>query len=203
MFSSFFLSVFVFVVLGIVDKQCHSCWRFYVSTNRRIMTESCKAVVVYKDRQMSHTNILSHHSKGVQHQSARQAEGHTFTSDYSKDDNESSITTGSSSTYGDDVPSTHQHHTGSPSQRGEAESSSLGNSVFYDDSDAVDSSVTLADPALTAKAIERTKQKIEAMTEQIQLEQVRNSDVQYSDGYFSHCWKRSFVIPSMVIWLIG
>ena len=174
MFSSFFLSVFVLVVSYKVDKQCHSCWRFYMSTTRQIMTESCKAVVVYKDRQMSHTNILSHHSKGV-HPSVRQTEGHTFTSDYSKDDNESSITTGSSSTYGDDVPISHQHHTGSPSQRGEAENNSLGNSVFYDDSDAVDSSVTLADPALTAKAIERTKQKIEAMTEQIQLEQVLRS----------------------------
>ena len=134
------------------------------------MTESCKAVVVYKDKQMSHTNIFSHHSKGVQHhqhQPGRLAEAHTVTSDYSKDDNESSIATGSSSTYGDDA-----HHTGSPSQRGEGESNSLGNSIFYDDSDAVDSSVVLADPILTAKAIERTKQKIETMTEQIQLEQV-------------------------------
>ena len=134
------------------------------------MTESCKALVVYKDKPMSHTNIFSHHSKGVLHQTARQAEANEFASDYHKDDNESSIATGSSSTYEDDAPST--HHTGSPSHRGECENNSLGNSIFYDDSDAVDSTVTLADSVLTAKAIERTKQKIETMSEHIQLEQV-------------------------------
>jgi hypothetical protein len=48
----------------------------------------------------------------------------------------------------------------------------LGNSIFYDDPDATDGSISAPDPVLTAKAIARTKQKIEAVKDQIRSEQV-------------------------------
>ena len=46
------------------------------------------------------------------------------------------------------------------------DNTSLGNSIFYDDSDNVDSSF-VPDPVLTQKAIERTQLKIESTKEQI------------------------------------
>jgi hypothetical protein len=49
-----------------------------------------------------------------------------------------------------------------------ADSPSLGNSVFYDDGDVTDSSF-VPDPLLTAKAIERTRAKIESIKEQIRF----------------------------------
>ena len=150
----------------------------------QIMTESCKAVVVYKGKSMSHHNIYSqHHSKGGhQPHPSRQAEvSHSQTggpsSDFDREESESSMFTGSSSTYGDDghVPNIHQG-SGSPSHnKPDPENNSLGNSIFYDDLDAVDisgASLSPPDPVLTAKAIERTKQKIENTKDQIRLEQV-------------------------------
>ena len=48
----------------------------------------------------------------------------------------------------------------------------LGNSIFYDDPD-IDDGFEAPDPVLTAKAIARTKQKIEDVKDQIRKEQVR------------------------------
>lgn len=48
----------------------------------------------------------------------------------------------------------------------QGDNSSLGNSIFYDDPDAVDSSF-IPDPVLTLKALERTQAKIENIKEQI------------------------------------
>ena len=60
----------------------------------------------------------------------------------------------------------------SPSHRFEAtmvpgDNVSLGNSIFYDDPDSVDSSSFIPDPVLTQKAIERTKAKIESIKKEI------------------------------------
>jgi hypothetical protein len=58
----------------------------------------------------------------------------------------------------------------SPSHRFDSsvpgDNTSLGNSIFYDDPDAVDASY-VPDPVLTQKAIERTQLKIESTKEQI------------------------------------
>ena len=61
---------------------------------------------------------------------------------------------------------------GSPAHRHDSEASSLGNSIFYDDPD-IDDGFEAPDPVLTAKAIARTKQKIEDVKDQIRKEQVR------------------------------
>jgi hypothetical protein len=146
------------------------------------MTESCKEVVVYKTKPMSHHNIYL--SKGGhQPHPSRQAEvSHGLsggqTSDFDRDDSEASIFTGSSSTFGDDSHLQNVHQgSGSPGHsKPDPENHSLGNSIFYDDPDAVDisgASSSPPDPILTAKAIERTKQKIENIKDQIRLEQVK------------------------------
>ena len=58
----------------------------------------------------------------------------------------------------------------SPSHRFDSsvpgDNTSLGNSIFYDDPDAVDASY-VPDPVLTQKAIERTQMKIDSTKEQI------------------------------------
>ena len=116
------------------------------------MTDQCQALVVYKAKPttMNYNSLPQFYSKGVQHQHARQTEVHTLP-DSDKED--SGATSGPPSTYGEDV--------------------ALGNSIFYDDPDAVDGILPAPDPILTAKAIARTRQKIESVKDQIRQEQVR------------------------------
>ena len=65
----------------------------------------------------------------------------------------------------------HTNFGASPSHRFDStivvgDTTSLGNSIFYDDLDAVDASF-VPDPVLTQKAIERTQIKIDSTKEQI------------------------------------
>ena len=120
------------------------------------MTDQCQALVVYKAKPttMNYNSLPQFYSKGVQNQHARQTEVHTLP-DSDKED--SGATSGPPSTYGEDVAS--GTFSGSPNHRSDADTNSLGNSIFYDDPDAVDGILPAPDPILTAKAIARTRQK--------------------------------------------
>lgn len=73
----------------------------------------------------------------------------------------------------EDSHSTSGQHESGPSSSNE--SNNLGNSIFYDDPDAVVLSFT-PDPVLTQKAIERTQSKIENVKKEIHLEQVSKEE---------------------------
>lgn len=127
-------------------------------------SEPCKAVVVYKGKSMSH-NVLTQqmlaNKVGLQHQ--RQAEVMNLEED-----------SGDISSSGAGFEPANTSLGGSPARRTDPEANSLGNSIFYDDPDANDG-LEAPDPVLTAKAIARTKQKIETIKDQIRKEQVGQS----------------------------